>query len=385
MTIIRGFVEDIRCFGPLVFLIIRESSTLTSICKKSQFVVRDQLLVLESKKLVRESYIQISGILEENQRAKMDSYATTGINCLSLTESIGGASLVKPRSRPHLEFECVEFRRKEYHEILIANAIAKTELRKTLHQLDFVELTTPKLLSGFTEGGADLFKIDSPTPLFLSQSPQLHKQAAINMGIEKVFEIGPIYRAEKFKTPRHLNETICWDTELATESLTQVMSIIKTGIINMSNQLNQRFSYVDSCSEADFKVVSYDQVIEKMELIPEQTLTIEQERKVPSTFGCKYVFITHYPQLQKPFYIKDRQSFDLVCATGELASGGIRENSHSKLVHQLEERNINLNTMGWYVQMFKIGTPVSGGFGLGLDRLISYLLNLSNIKYCKIF
>lgn len=384
-TEIKGFLEDTRCFGPVVFLIVRKATCYESIGAKFQFVVKDPLLIPIAKDLVRESYITIKGKLEPIQKSPLPSYETSSIKCSGPTTTISGDSLIKPRTRPYVEFDVVEYRRKEYHKIALANDILKRSIRSTLQEQGFIELITPKLLSGFTEGGAELFKVEHQPPLYLSQSPQLHKQAAINMGLQKVFEIGPVYRAEKFKTPRHLNQTICWDMEMSTEDMFSIIDIIKKVIIKGSQALNERFSDIQLNVEEDFKIVKYNEVISMLGMSPGQGLTIEQERRVPRLYNCKYVFITHYPKAQKPFYIKGEESFDLVCSTGELASGGLRENNYKQLLSQIQSRNINSSSLDWYLNMFKLGTPISGGVGLGFDRLISYFLKLTNIKYCKIF
>ena len=382
----EGFVEDSRCFGPIVFIILRTLSTFNTIGSKVQFLTKDPLLINQIKNISRESYIKIKGIPETGSKSKIPSYLISSIIKINPSLSITGDSLIKPKSRGHIEFDSVEYRRKEYHEIILANDILKRELRTALQEKNFIEICTPKLISGFTEGGAELFKVESETPLYLSQSPQLHKQAMINIGIEKVFEIGPMYRAEKFKTPRHLNECICWDVQMVTETIENLIDLIKEVITKISIKLNQKFPLVKKINpQSDFKIVSYKEVISKLNLIDGAPLTIEEERKIPSLYNAVYVFITHYPPSHKSFYIKGEKNFDLVCPSGELVSGGIRENDYDKLMEQIKLRNINPENLRWYLDMFKVGTPISGGFGLGIDRLISFMLNLSNIKYSKIF
>ena len=244
---------------------------------------------------------------------------------------------------------------------------------------NFCRIITPKLISSLAcESGAEVFKIEDTqyyNNFTLAQSPQLYKQMAINAGFKKVFELAPMYRAEKFKTTRHSYEAFCLDVELECYELSQLVKLITNYIQEIYEKL--------AMTKPIIKVVSYADVINVFNLNYGEKLTTEIEKESCKYFKANYLVISHYPPAQRPFYTKENLCFDLINENiGEIASGAIRETD----CRILKSKEPNLEVNSSYFQSFMIGAPGSGGFGLGLDRLMMAINGkVSNIKDVKLF
>lgn len=368
---IRGFVESFKDFGGLKFIIVR-GLTNKELPKKYQFVTKEDL------KLDRESYVQIEGELEQVQKSKLPSYLLKHLKIVGVVHSLTGESL---RTENKLTtFSLLEHRKPQYHKIIIARDLLYKVIRKVFENKPFIEITTPKLNSSYSEGGSELFTVTgAEVKYYLSQSPQLYKQLAINMGFEGVYEIGPIYRAEKFKTVRHLHQAICLDVECV-QHIEYLKNLLVQIIVEYSKKLNE-LGWGELFCEKDFKTISYEEAIKLLDLPYGSVLTNEHQKKLAQ--NSQFVFVMNYPSFQRPFYIKEGISFDLLCKKGELCSGGLRQTDGLALENQMEKRNIKVAS--WYKDSFQPGCPTSVGFGFGLDRLIYVMLNLENIKSTKVF
>ena len=382
-----GFVEEIKFFGPICFLIVRELNSRNGYGKKYQFIVKDPEHLKVVKQISRESYIQIEGVYEEEQKSGVPSLLCSSFVIKEPSAKVWGPSLSKKLDKISYEFDVLQYRRPEFYDVLRVRSLVYEGLRDYMRQCDALEITTPKLINQFTEGGADLFHIPyyNDSILYLSQSPQLYKQAAVCMGNRLVYEIGPIYRAEKFKTTRHLNETVCWDLQMAVSNMEELIFLIRDALIYTSIKVNAQYSYIKALSKEDFLVISYEQALKKLKLEQSEDFNIDAEKKLVQLLGVSYVFVTHYPSQLKPFYIRGNLNFDLIGVNGEISSGGLREVNQASLIDQLKSRDIDIQALSWYLKMFSVGTPSMGGAGLGIDRLITSWLNLSNIKYTSLF
>ena len=228
------------------------------------------------------------------------------------------------------------------------------------------------------------------------------------MGVEGVYEITPYYRAQKFKTTRHLNEPLCVDMECVNRGLSACMQNLKNLLIHISASLEKDFSVV-SLKSSDFTTITYESALNllnenalnllnenALDLLNENALnllnypfgyelTTKDESSICKILKKRMVFITAYPSIQKPFYCKEGKNFDLVCSTGELSSGGQREEDLAALKHQLQVKRIPLEPFQDYLDSFKYGVTGSMGWGLGLDRFIKYLFDYPSIRNTKIF
>jgi nondiscriminating aspartyl-tRNA synthetase len=272
----------------------------------------------------------------------------------------------------------------------------------------FTEIKTSKLIGTGTEGGTGLFAVEYfDTKVYLTQSPQTFKQAMIASGLERVFEIGPAYRAEKHDTPRHINEFESLDVEMAfIESEQDLMDLearILTSIFSTVAEKNQheldawKASVPDPALCAKIPRVSHD---EAKEIVGKETgkkvyeIGPEGERALCDwalkTAGIEAAFVYAYPRKSRPFYTSPAEnnktkSFDLLFRGLEVTSGSVRINDYELLVENLKTFGLNPEGFTDYLSIFKYGCPPHGGFAIGLERLTQKILGLTSVKEATLF
>jgi nondiscriminating aspartyl-tRNA synthetase len=272
----------------------------------------------------------------------------------------------------------------------------------------FTEIKTSKLIGTGTEGGTGLFAVEYfDTKVYLTQSPQTFKQAMVASGLERVFEIGPAYRAEKHDTPRHINEFESLDIEVAfIESEQDLMDLearILTAIFNDIKAKNQRELDAWKATVPDPELcakiprVTHDEAVK---IVGTETgkkvyeIGPEGERALcdwaAKTAGIEAVFVYAYPRKSRPFYTSPAEnnrtkSFDLLFRGLEVTSGSVRINSYDLLVENLKAFGLNPEGFSDYLSIFKYGCPPHGGFAIGLERLTQKILGLTSVKEATLF
>ncbi len=281
---------------------------------------------------------------------------------------------------------------------------------EALKKLGFQEIKTPKILGAATEGGSNFFKVKYfEQEAFLAQSPQFYKQMCAG-AFERVFEIGPVFRAEKHFTTRHVNEYISLDAEMAyiktfsdiQKVLTKVMAHIFAQIAK-HNQ-NELAAYGATVPAVPKKIPSLKLADAKRTIkekygyeIPADTdIDPEGERLVgryaAEELGSDFVFLTHYPTDERPFYTmpnkKDpsvTEGFDLIFRGIEIATGGQRIHKYEQLISSLKKHGFNPESFDFYLQAFKYAMPPHGGWGMGSERIVYKLLGLETVKEAILF
>ena len=274
-------------------------------------------------------------------------------------------------------------------------------IRKTLSPRGFIEVHTPKIIGSASEGGSNLFGFTYfKKKAYLAQSPQLYKEQLI-LALDRVFEIGPYFRAENSHTVRHLNEFISVDLEAAFLDYEDIMDIIEEVIRNVMSELHKNCkSELESIASDQIAIPIYESRIDRLtyeqclnELVREgeklefgDDLSDASLRKLGAIHPGFY-FITDWPTDLKPFYIYENEedpriskSFDLQYGYLELVSGGRRQHDSSKLRARLVEQGLNPMDFSEHLEAFNWGIPPHSGCGLGFDRLMMVLLNLQNIR-----
>lgn len=282
-------------------------------------------------------------------------------------------------------------------------------IREFLYKEHFTEIHSPKLVAEGAEGGANIFKLDYfGKQAYLAQSPQFYKQMMVGV-FERVFEIAPVFRAEKHDTARHLNEYTSVDFEMGfIESFEEIMQM-ETGMLRfMMNFLKEQYEPELSLlklqlpeiteipavkfSEAKEMVAkAYHREIKDMhDFEPEEEKLLCELIKKQT--GSEFVFVTHYPSAKRPFYAMDSRenpeetlSFDLLFRGLEVTTGGQRIHNYKEQVAKMEARGMNVEAFESYLMMHKTGMPPHGGLGLGLERLTSKLLNQENVRLSTLF
>jgi len=281
--------------------------------------------------------------------------------------------------------------------------------REFLLEQNFTEIHSPKIVYSGAEGGANIFRLDYfGREAYLTQSPQFYKQMMVGV-FERVFEIGPVFRAEKHDTSRHLNEYTSVDFEMGyIESFEDIMNmealmlqytfnLLSNEYKNELNILQVTLPNATSIPSITFmeakKLVSveYNRPITDMyDFEPEEEKLLSEI--IYKNFNSEFVFVTHYPSKKRPFYAmddtNDREltlSFDLIFRGLEITTGGQRIHNYNEQVEKLVSRETNVELFESYLMMHKYGMPPHGGLGLGLERLTSKLLNQNNVRLSTLF
>ena len=408
---VAGWVHEIRDLGGIAFLILRDKTGKIQI--KFEKDEMDDELVDTALSAHRESVISVDGAVEEEERAP------TGVEVVPESiEVISGADpelpldpsgKVEAELSTRLDNRTLDLRREEGKAIFEIRAEVLRSVRDQFRSVGCTEINTPKIVATGTEGGTELFPITYfGEEAFMNQSPQLFKQLMVGSGLERVFEIGPIFRAEEHNTPRHLNEATSIDFESAffdhTEAMDVCESVVRAAYEGVAENCAEELELLGlseafELPEGDFPRLTYEEAIERInatgeldeQLVWGDDLPTEGERALGDDVGTHY-FITDWPSEIKPFYIKDHDDdetlstgFDLMHPRMELVSGGQREHRHDKLIEGFTQQGLEPEAFEYYTKMFKYGMPPHAGWGLGGERLIMTMLGLDNIREAVLF
>jgi len=281
--------------------------------------------------------------------------------------------------------------------------------RDTLHSLDFTEIHTPKIVHAGAEGGSNIFRLDYfGRKAFLAQSPQFYKQMMVG-AYERVFEVAPVFRAEKHSTPRHLNEYTSMDLEMGfIDSFEDVMEVETRFLQNAMALLSAEYADdvkrlgVELPDVSRIPCLRFDEakrrsaerygrsIRDPYDLEPEEELNIG--RYVREELGSDFVFVTHYPSKKRPFYAMDDPtdpkftlSFDLLFRGMEVTTGGQRIHDYQQQVDKMLARGMHPEEFESYLMIHKHGMPPHGGLGVGLERLTARLCGLENVREACLF
>jgi nondiscriminating aspartyl-tRNA synthetase len=264
--------------------------------------------------------------------------------------------------------------RSSYYKTILKNrAEIKYSLAKSLYNLGFIAIDSPKIIkTGLETSGAEMFKINYYNKIYsLTQSPQMYKQILVNT-FDKVYEIGTIFRAEPSDSLKHLAEINTLDIELVTTDLIDILQICTLCIHNVLKHLKMQWE------QDDFKVFKYTKIVEMLNLKSDYKQDFSSNQ-LQNLNLPKWYYITEYPNEIRPFYTKGTDSFDLYYQTTEIASGSLRIHQYEELIESCKRKNINIESLNQYMDNFRYGSKPHGGLGLGIDRLVKVLLDITNI------
>ena len=282
-------------------------------------------------------------------------------------------------------------------------------MREFLLQENFTEIHTPKIVYAGAEGGANIFKLEYfGKEAYLAQSPQFYKQMMVGV-FERVFEIAPVFRAEKHDTARHLNEYTSVDVEMGyIESFEEIMQMETCMLQNVMRYLKEHYTHELELLNVELpkvEAIPAIKFIEAKELVAKEYNRVikdyedfepEEEKLlcelIQKKTGSEFVFVTHYPSKKRPFYAmestekpEETVSFDLLFRGLEITTGGQRIHSYEEQVAKMERRGMNVELFESYLMMHKYGMPPHGGMGLGLERFTSKLLGQENVRLSTLF
>ncbi|PSQ10625.1 aspartate--tRNA(Asn) ligase [Halobacteriales archaeon QS_5_70_15] len=408
---VAGWAHEIRDLGGIAFLIVRDTSGRIQVTFEKDEM--DEDLVETGTGVSRESVVKVTGAVEEEPRAP------TGVEIVpDSVEVIAPADPELPLDpsgkvdaelSTRLDNRTLDLRREEAKAIFEIRAEVLRGVREYFRSVGCTEINTPKIVATGTEGGTELFPITYfGREAFMNQSPQLFKQLMVGSGLERVFEIGPIFRAEEHNTPRHLNEATMIDFESAFVDHHEAMDVCE-------GTLRAAYDAVDeNCTDQletlgleetfdlpgeEFPRLTYEETIERInatgaldtQLVWGDDLPTEGEKALGEEMGGHY-FITDWPGEIKPFYIQDydddpqlSKGFDLMHPRMELVSGGQREHRYEELVAGFEQQGLDPDQFDYYTEMFRYGMPPHAGWAYGIERLVMTMLDLGNIREAVLF
>ena len=404
----NGAVHNIRDMGEFAFVILRKAEGLV------QCVYEEGKTEFDLKNLKEESAVEVTGVVELEERAPQDfELRLTGIRVLSEPAETMPIAINKWKMNTSLETRLslrpVSLRNvRERAKFKIQEGIVRG-FREFLSSQGFTEVHTPKIVSRGAEGGANVFKLNYfNKKAELGQSPQFYKQMMVGV-FDRVFEVAPVFRAEKHNTTRHLNEYIGLDFEMGyIDSFEDVMAM-ETGFLKYTMEL-LKSEYkkeldmlgIDLPSISQIPQVRFDEakqlVSEKynrkirnpFDLEPEEEVLIGRYFK--EEYDSDFVFVTHYPSKKRPFYAMDDPedtsvtlSFDLLYKGLEITTGGQRIHDYQMVLEKMEKRGMDPEDIKDYLMIFKYGMPPHGGLGIGLERLTMRLLDEQNVRETSLF
>jgi aspartyl-tRNA synthetase len=408
---VAGWVHEVRDLGGIAFLILRDKSGKIQI--KLEKDEMDEDLVETGLDVARESVVSVTGDVKEEPRAPTGvEVVPETIDVLAEADTqlpLDPSGKVDAELSTRLDNRTLDLRKDEVKAIFEIRAEILRSARDAFRDLNATEINTPKIVATGTEGGTELFPITYfGKEAFMNQSPQLFKQLMVGSGLERVFEVGPIFRAEEHNTPRHLNEATSIDFESAfydhTEAMDACEHVVKAAYEGVAENCERELELLGldeefEVPEGEFPRLSYEEAIERVnatgaldeQLVWGDDLSTEAERALGEDVGEHY-FITDWPSEIKPFYIKDHDDdeqlstgFDMMHPRMELVSGGQREHRYDRLVAGFEQQGLDPDQFEYYTKMFKYGMPPHAGWGLGGERLVMTMLGLDNIREAVLF
>ncbi len=408
---VAGWVHEIRDLGGIAFLILRDRTGRIQI--KFEKDELDDTLVETGLDVHRESAVKVDGEVFEEERAPTGvEIVPDAFEVLAPADPelpLDPTGKVDAELSTRLDNRTLDLRREVPKAIFEIRSAILAGVSDYFRSIGSTEINTPKIVATGTEGGTELFPITYfGREAFMNQSPQLFKQLMVGSSLERVFEIGPIFRAEEHNTPRHLNEATMIDFESAFIDHTEAMDFCE-------GTLRAAYEAVDEhCTEQlatlglgdsfqvpdeDIPRLTYEEAIDRINATGEldeflgwgDDLPTEGEKALGNEIGGHY-FITDWPSEIKPFYIQDydddpelSKGFDLMHPRMELVSGGQREHRYDELVAGFEQQGLDPREFEYYTKMFRYGMPPHAGWAYGVERLVATMLDLENIREAVLF
>lgn len=392
---VRGFIENIRDKKTMAFIVIRditgklqvtiEKEKYPEIAEEIAGVLPHSVITVEGP-VVANEFVKMGGVEMLPEKLKVDSRAEA--------LPLGPDANIDTR----LDYRWIDLRT-EKNQLMFE---MQTELVKSFREFclerNFIEIHTPKLIGTASESGSDVFELDYfDGKAYLAQSPQFYKQMAMASGFERIFETGPVFRAEKSNTNKHATEFTGFDLEISyidsyedvmkfeEEMLTYALKNLKEKYGEKSKEIFGKEIVVPTLPFPRIKLADLYEDLKAMygfEVPAEEMndLTTEAERLCKKyamdKYGHEFLFVTDYPKDKRAFYHMRKdgipQGYDLIWNGVEITTGAQREHRYDVLKAQAQEKGLD-NDVKFYLEFFKYGCPPHGGFGLGVDRLTMIL------------
>ncbi len=413
-VLLKGFVHEVRDLSKIKFVLLRDMTGIVQLVAPKEKV--SEAVFKEIPKILPESVLEIEGIVKENKEAKKGfEVLIKELRILSSAEKLPLQVFEKDKSiqtdlSTRLNFRSLDLRKPEALAVFRIQSVLIRGMQEFLNSQGFMQVFTPSIMGAASESGADVFKVDYyGRDAFLRQDPQLHRQLTIAGGIERLYDLGPSWRAEHSHTTKHLCEhracapefafikdemdIIALEQDLVVAAIKKIRELCAEEL----ELLNVKLS-VPKTPFPEFRFPKIYGMLEKLgKKIPHgQDLDAEANKAfgdfVKKKYKCDFYFFNRFPSAIKPFYVMkvDEQpeyarSVDLNAKGIELSSGGQREHRYAQLMERIKELRLNSKNFEWFTKFFKWGVPPHGGFAIGIERLTQAVLDLPNIKEAVLF
>jgi nondiscriminating aspartyl-tRNA synthetase len=411
-VLVQGFVQVVRDQKAVQFLLVRDHSGMVQVVVERNEANR--ALCAEVSGLTRESTVSVTGRVVENPAVLLGQRE---ILCDSLTvESVAEPELpvdvfgrTETALNKRLDWRYLDLRHPRNQLMLDVQTTVEHAMRTFWYDNHFVEIHSPKLMGSPSETGADLFTVDYfGQQAFLAQSPQFYKQMAMAAGLERVFEIGPVFRADPSQTTRHAAEFTSVDMEISwINSHEDVMALEERWLQQVLQEVAARHGEQIASSfgvEVRVPALPFPRIsmAEAQQALAETGYRAPADTKpgdldpggeralyqiIQRSFQHEFVFVTDYSVGVRPFYHMRHpdnpaltRSFDLLWKGVEVTTGSQREHRYAQLAAQAEEKGISRESVQFYLDFFRYGCPPHGGLGFGLGRMLMQLLGLASLR-----
>lgn len=405
---IHGSIYKIRKMHGFAFVLLRTKRRVV------QCVYSEEWSHFALEELLEESCVIVTANVVAEERSRVGfELRMTKVVCLSIPEETSPIVINQKKISTSIEnlldYRPITLRNEKERAIFKIQEGICRGFREFLYSERFTEIHTPKIVAAGAEGGANIFHLNYfGKEAYLAQSPQFYKQMMVGV-FERVFEIAPVFRAEKHDTSRHLNEYTSVDFEMGyIEGFEDIMEM-------ETRMLRYTFHYLKEHYENELTLLKVTvpeiqeipalRFLEAKKWISEsyhreitdfQDFEPEEEKLlselVQKKFGSEFVFVTHYPSIKRPFYAMENPenseetlSFDLLFRGLEVTTGGQRIHNYQQQIEKMQHRGMTVELFESYLMMHQYGMPPHGGLGLGLERFTSRLLGLENVRYAALF
>jgi len=394
-VVLGGWIEDLRKLGKMTFITLRDVSGISQVIVKGE--LNDNL-----EEINRQSVVSIKGIVQETKARDFDfEIKAEEIDVLAKAIHplpVDPIGRLESNIDTRLNHRALDMRNQKTASIFKLRHHVLEALRKTLSENKFIEITTPKIIGSASEGGANLFSLDYfGQTAYLAQSPQLYKEQ-MTLGLERVYEISNFYRAEKSHTGRHLSEFTSIDIEAAFMDYHDVMDVLETLVMAVYKYTAENckkeqevIGHTIEVPSSPFERITYSQVIDELKQEGEKVEfgddLLDSHLRIIGEKHPGFFFLIDWPMKLKPFYIREKdedpslsRSFDLQYGYLELSSGGTRLHNTDILKARLKEQGLDPAQFADHLQTFDWGMPPHSGWGMGLDRLMTTLIGIDNVR-----
>ncbi len=410
---LQGFADNIRNSKSMLFIVLKDITGKVQITLEKE---KAPELAENLEAVTNDSVLTVIGQVAENEYVKLGGIEIIPkeISVESVAEALPIARKEIPASKKkkaverssidqRIDYRWIDLRTEENQLMFQVQTTLVNAMRQYLLKENFIEIHTPKLIGAASESGADVFQVEYfDRKAYLAQSPQFYKQMAMASGFERIFEVGPVFRAEKSFTSKHTTEFTGFDLEFSyIDSFRDVMrmeeNLLRAGLEAVQErhgeQIKELFGMEVIVPDTPFPVVTLKELYRGLE--QEFGYTVEESEKgdlttdaerlsfewVKKHYGHEFLFVTDYSAQKRAFYhMRDEngvpQGYDLVWRGVEITTGAQREHRWEVLKKQAEEKGL-AEDVKFYLEFFRYGCPPHGGFGIGVDRLTMLLMGLT--------